>query len=120
MHGGTVAVSQKAFNEIEKAGGAINLSEALSQVSGIDANIESLNNKIQELERNSFQKFIAGATGAKTELDALLKTNEKLRDLKLAEGIINQNLYEESVDGLDAEAKALQDVNNEYIKRQKC
>jgi hypothetical protein len=112
-------VSQKAFNEIEKAGRAMNLSEALSQVSGIDANIESLNNKIQELERNSFQKFIAGATGAKTELDGLLKTNEKLRDLKLAEGIISQNLYEESVDGLDAEAMALRDVNNEYVKRQK-
>jgi hypothetical protein len=115
----TATVSQKAFNEIEKAGRAMNLSEALSQVSGIDANIESLNNKIQELERNSFQKFIAGATGAKTELDGLLKTNEKLRDLKLAEGIISQNLYEESVDGLDAEAMALRDVNNEYVKRQK-
>jgi hypothetical protein len=115
----TSAVSQKAFAEIEKAGRAMNLSEALSQVSGIDANIESLNNKIQELERNSFQKFIAGATGAKTELDGLLKTNQKLRDLKIAEGIISQNLYEESVDGLDAEAMALRDVNNEYVKRQK-
>lgn len=115
----TATVSQKSFNEIERAGKAINLSEALSQVSSIDANIESLNNKIQELERNSFQKFIAGATGAKKELDGLLKTNQKLRDLKLAEGIISQNLYEESVDGLDAEAKALQDVNDEYVKRQK-
>jgi hypothetical protein len=115
----TATVSQKSFNDIEKAGGSINLSEAISQVSSIDSNIESLNNKIDELERNSFQKFISGATGARTELEALLKTNEKLRDLKLAEGIINQNVYEELTSGLDAEGKALRDVNDEYEKRNK-
>jgi len=115
----TATVSQKSFNDIEKAGSSINLSEAISQVSSIDSNIESLNNKIDELERNSFQKFISGATGAKTELEALLKTNEKLRDLKLAEGMINQNVYEDLTSGLDAEGKALRDVNDEYEKRNK-
>ena len=115
----TASVSQKSFSDIEKAGGALNLSEAISQVASIEANILSLNGQLDELKRNPFQGFIAGATGATRELEGLLETNTRLRDLKLAEGIISQNASEEATAGLDAEGKALQDVNDEYEKRQK-
>jgi len=88
----TATAAQKAFDDIEKAGKAMNLEEANSQVSQLDSLILSTDNKLKELNRSPFQNFIAEATGARKQLEALVKTNKKLRDSKLAEGIISQNL----------------------------
>jgi hypothetical protein len=115
----TATNAQKSFDDIEKAGQAMSLSEAIAQTSAIDANISSINNKLTELNRSPFQNFIAGATGAKAELEALVKTNQRLRDVKLAEGLASENANDALMEGLDAEEKKLRDIDNEYRKRQK-
>jgi hypothetical protein len=115
----TATNAQKSFDDIEKAGQAMSLSEAIAQTSAIDANIASINNKLSELNRSPFQNFIAGATGAKAELEALVKTNQRLRDVKLAEGLASENANDELMSGLGAEEKKLRDIDNEYRKRQK-
>lgn len=115
----TATNAQKSFDDIEKAGQAMSLSEAIAQTSAIDANITSINNKLAELNRSPFQNFIAGATGARSELEALVKSNQRLRDVKLAEGLASENANDELMSGLDAEEKKLRDIDNEYRKRQK-
>ena len=115
----TATNAQKSFDDIEKAGQAMSLSEAIAQTSAIDANITSINNKLAELNRSPFQNFIAGATGARSELEDLVKTNQRLRDVKLAEGLASENANDELMSGLDAEGKKLRDIDNEYRKRQK-
>ena len=115
----TATNAQKSFDDIEKAGQAMNLSEAIAQTSALDANITSINNKLSELNRSPFQNFIAGATGARTELEALLKSEQRLRDFKLAEGITSQNINDERLAGLNEEEKQLDAISEEYKKRNK-
>jgi len=115
----TATNAQKSFDDIEKAGQAMNLSEAIAQTSALDANITSINNKLAELNRSPFQNFIAGATGARTELEALLKSEQRLRDFKLAEGITTQNINDERLAGLTEEEKQLDAITEEYKKRNK-
>jgi len=115
----TATNAQKSFDDIEKAGQAMSLSEAIAQTSAIDANITSINNKLKELNRSPFQKFISDATGATAELDALAKSQQRLRDAKLAEGMASENANDELMSGLDAEEKKLRDIDNEYRKKQK-
>lgn len=115
----TATNAQKSFDDIEKAGQAMNLSEAIAQTSALDANITSINNKLTELNRSPFQNFIAGATGARKELEALLQTETRLRDFKLAEGITSQNINDERLAGLNEEEKQLEAISEEYKKRNK-
>jgi len=115
----TATNAQKSFDDIEKAGQAMNLSEAIAQTSALDANITSINNKLAELNRSPFQNFIAGATGARTELEALLKSEQRLRDFKLAEGMTAQNINDERLAGLTEEEKQLDAITEEYKKRNK-
>ena len=115
----TATNAQKSFDDIEKAGQAMSLSEAIAQTSAIDANITSINNKLTELNRSPFQKFISDTTGATAELEALVKTQQRLRDVKLAEGIASENANDEIMSGLDAEEKKLREIDNEYRKKQK-
>jgi hypothetical protein len=115
----TATNAQKSFDDIEKAGQAMNLSEAIAQTASLDTNITAINTKLSELNRSPFQNFIAGATGAKTELEALLKTETRLRDFKLAEGITAQNINEERLAGLTEEERQLDAISEEYKKRNK-
>jgi hypothetical protein len=115
----TATNAQKSFDDIEKAGQAMNLSEAIAQTSALDANITSINNKLAELNRSPFQNFIAGTTGARKELEALLQTETRLRDFKLAEGITAQNINDERLAGLNEEEKQLDAITEEYKKRNK-
>jgi hypothetical protein len=115
----TATNAQKSFDDIEKAGQAMSLSEAIAQTSAIDANIASINNKLTELNRSPFQNFIAGATGARSELEALVKTQQRLRDVKLAEGITSENANDELLNGLDAESKKLYEIDAQYRQRSK-
>ncbi len=111
--------AQKAFDDIEKAGQAMSLAEARSQVSQIDALLDSTNKKIQDLDRSPFQNFIAGATGARDAMESLVGTSQKLRDVKLAEGIASENANSEHLAGLDKQQLAIAKVNEEYVKRSK-
>jgi hypothetical protein len=115
----TATNAQKSFDDIEKAGQAMNLSEAIAQTASLNANITAIENKLSELNRSPFQNFIAGATGARTELEALLKTEQRLRDFKLAEGMTAQNINEERLAGLTEEEKQLDAISEEYKKRNK-
>ena len=115
----TATNAQKSFDDIEKAGQAMSLSEAIAQTSALDANITSINNKLAELNRSPFQNFIAGATGARKELEGLLQTEQRLRDFKLAEGITTQNINDERLAGLTEEEKQLDAITEEYKKRNK-
>lgn len=111
--------AQKAFDDIEKAGQAMSLAEARSQVSQIDALLDSTNKKIQDLDRSPFQNFIAGATGARDAMEELVGTSQRLRDVKLAEGIASENANAQHLSGLDKQQLAIAKVNEEYVKRSK-
>ena len=115
----TATNAQKSFDDIEKAGQAMSLSEAIAQTSAIDANITSINNKLSELNRSPFQKFISDTTGATEELKALVKAQQRLRDAKLAEGIASENAHDKLIFGLDDESKKLREIDDEYRKKQK-
>jgi hypothetical protein len=113
------STAQKAFDDIEKAGQAMTLAEARSQVSQIDALLDSTNKKLADLDRSPFQNFIAGATGARDAMEALVGTSQKLRDVKLAEGIASENANAQHLSGLDKQQLAIAKVNEEYVKRSK-
>jgi ABC-type transporter Mla subunit MlaD len=114
----SVATSaQKAFDDIEKAGQAMSLSEAINQVSQLDALLASTGKKLSELDRSPFQNFIAGATGARTAMEQLVGTSQKLRDMKLAEGLATENANAEFVAGLNEQETQIAKVNAEYEKR---
>jgi len=87
----TATNAQKSFDDIDKAGQAMNLSEAIAQTASLEANITAINNKLSELNRSPFQNFIAGVTGTRVELEALVKSEQRLRDFKLAEGMASEN-----------------------------
>ena len=109
--------AQQAFDNIEKAGQAMSLSEATSQVSQLDALLASTGKRLSELDRSPFQNFIAGATGARVAMEELVGTSQKLRDMKLAEGMATENANAEFSAGLDEQALQIAKVNAEYEKR---
>ena len=109
--------AQQAFDNIEKAGQAMSLSEATSQVSQLDALLASTGKKLSELDRSPFQNFIAGVTGARVAMEELVGTSQKLRDMKLAEGMATENANAEFTAGLDEQALQIAKVNAEYEKR---
>jgi len=111
--------AQQAFDNIEKAGQAMSLSEATSQVSQLDALLASTGKRLSELDRSPFQNFIAGATGARVAMEELVGTSKKLRDMKLAEGLATENANAEFTAGLDEQALQIAKVNAEYEKRSK-
>ena len=111
--------AQKAFDDIEKAGQAMNLSEAQSQVASINTQLEITKNKVDEIEKHPFKNFISNVSGATDSLKELVKTEERLRDMKLAEGMVTQNATEERLAGLNDEEKALAAIELEYEKRNK-
>jgi hypothetical protein len=111
--------AQQAFDNIEKAGQAMSLAEAQSQVSQLDALLTSASKRLSELDRSPFQNFIAGATGARAAMEELVETSKKLRDMKLAEGLATENANAEFAAGLDEQALQIAKVNAEYKKRNK-
>jgi hypothetical protein len=115
----TATASQKAFDDIEKAGQAMSLSEATNQVSQLDTLLASTQNQLNELNRSPFQNFIAGATGAKNAMEELVDTSKRLRDMKLAEGIATENANAEHLSGLTEQERQIAKVNADYEKRNK-
>ena len=111
--------ASKAFDEIENAGASMSLAEAQSQVKGLETNIASLQTKLDELDKSPFQNFIAKTTGVREELEALQKTQERVRDTELAAGLMSQNINEVKLAALDEEGKALEKINQEYRDRDK-
>jgi len=111
--------ASKAFDDIEKAGAAMSLAEAQSQVKGLETNISALQTKLDDLDRSPFQNFIAKTTGARQELEALQTSQERLRDTELAAGMTSQNISEVKMAALDEEGKALEKINQEYRDRDK-
>jgi len=108
-----------ATDNIKKLGEAANLSDAIAQTGELDSNIKSLNAQLSKIEASPFQKLIAGMMGSKKEMGDLVKTSQKLRDTKLAEGITSENANDELLNGLDAESKKLYEIDAQYRKRSK-
>ena len=115
----TATEAQQAFDNIEKAGQAMSLSEATSQVAQLDALLASTAKKLTELDRSPFQNFIAGATGARNAMEELVVTSQRFRDVKLAEGLASENANAEFTSGLDQQSIQILKVNAEYEKRSK-
>jgi len=116
---GVAQSASKAFQDIDNAGGAINLAEAQSQVKGLEANISSISETLAELDRSPFKNFIAGLTGTRKSIEELQQSQQRLRDLELAAGMMSQNINEERMSGLDEEGKKLEQISQEYRERQK-
>jgi hypothetical protein len=108
-----------ATDNIKKLGEAANLSDAIAQTGELDSNIKSLNAQLSKIEASPFQKLIAGMMGSQKEMGDLVKTSQKLRDTKLAEGITSENANDELLSGLDAESKKLYEIDAQYRKRSK-
>jgi hypothetical protein len=97
----------------------MSLAEAQSQVKGLEANIGSLQIKLDELDKSPFQNFIAKTTGARKSLEELQSSQQRLRDTELAAGMTSQNISEIKLAALDEEGKALEKINQEYRDRDK-
>jgi len=115
----SAVAASKAFDDIEKSSGSMTLAEAQSQVKGLEANILSLQTKLDDLDRSPFQNFIAKATGARQSLEELQASQERLRDTELAAGLMSQNISETKLAALNEEGKALEKINQEYRDRDK-
>ena len=115
----SATAAAKAFADIENAGAAMSLAEAQSQVKGLEANISSLQIKLDELDKSPFQNFIAKTTGARKSLEELQSSQQRLRDTELAAGMTSQNISEIKLAALDEEGKALEKINQEYRDRDK-
>ena len=115
----SAVAASKAFADIENAGAAMSLAEAQSQVKGLEANISSLQIKLDELDKSPFQNFIAKTTGARKSLEELQSSQQRLRDTELAAGMTSQNISEIKMAALDEEGKALEKINQEYRDRDK-
>ena len=115
----SATAAAKAFADIENAGAAMSLAEAQSQVKGLEANIGSLQIKLDELDKSPFQNFIAKTTGARKSLEELQSSQQRLRDTELAAGMTSQNISEIKLAALDEEGKALEKINQEYRDRDK-
>lgn len=115
----SATAAAKAFADIENAGAAMSLAEAQSQVKGLEANIGSLQIKLDELDKSPFQNFIAKTTGARKSLEELQSSQQRLRDTELAAGMTSQNISEIKMASLDEEGKALEKINQEYRDRDK-
>jgi len=111
--------AKKAFDDIENSSAAMSLSEAQSQVKGLETNITTLQGKLDELDKSPFQNFLAKTTGSKKALEELQSSQKRLRDTELASGMMSQNISEEKMAGLDDEGKALEKINQEYRDRDK-
>jgi len=116
---GVAQSASKAFQDIDKAGGAISLAEAQSQVKGLEANISSISETLAELDRSPLKNFIAGLTGTRKSIEELQQSQQRLRDLELAAGMMSQNINEERLSGLDDEGKKLEEISQQYRERQK-
>jgi hypothetical protein len=115
----SATAAAKAFADIENAGAAMSLAEAQSQVKGLEANIGSLQIKLDELDKSPFQNFIAKTTGARKSLEELQASQQRLRDTELAAGMTSQNISEIKLAALDEEGRALEKINQEYRDRDK-
>jgi hypothetical protein len=111
--------ASKAFQDIDKAGGAISLAEAQSQVKGLEANISSISETLAELDRSPLKNFIASLTGTRKSIEELQQSQQRLRDLELAAGMMSQNINEERLSGLDEEGRRLEEISQQYRERQK-
>lgn len=115
----TAEGAKKAFDDIDKAGQSVNLDGAISQAAGLNSELEKTKSKVDEIEKAPFRNFISNVSGATASLKELIKTEERLRDFLIAEGMVTQNNNEERLSGLDDEEKQLEQVNQQYKERDK-
>lgn len=103
-----------AFKEIDKAGLPKTFQESAMQADKLSASADAVSKKIQEIEANPLQKFIAGLTGAKEKMDELVVSTQKAAQERIKLGVQTAIADEEFQRGLSDKDKALNALFKSY------
>lgn len=110
----TEAKVKDAFKEIDKAGFPKTFEDGAMQADKLSAAADAVSKKIQEIESNPLQKFIAGITGAKDKMDELALSTQKAAQERIKLGAQATISEEEFQKGLSEKDKALNDLFKSY------
>ena len=106
-----------AFKEIDKAGLPKTFQESAMQADKLSASADAVSKKIQEIEANPLQKFIAGLTGAKEKMDELVLSTQKAAQERIKLGVQTAIADEEFQRGLSDKEKALNSLFKSYQEK---
>lgn len=109
--------TKAAFKEIEKAGLPRTFEESAMQADKLSASADAVSKKIQEIESNPLQKFIAGITGAKDKMDELVISTQKAAQERIKLGVQTAVADEEFQRGLSDKEKALNTLFKSYQEK---
>lgn len=103
-----------AFKEIEKAGLPRTFEESAMQADKLSASADVVSKKIQEIESNPLQKFIAGITGARDKMDELALSTQKAAQERIKLGVQTAIADEQFQAGLSEKDKKLNELFKSY------
>lgn len=106
-----------AFKEIDKAGLPKTFQESAMQADKLSASADAVSKKIQEIEANPLQKFIAGITGAKDKMEELAISTQKAAQERIKLGVQTAIADEEFQRGLSDKEKALNALFKSYQEK---
>lgn len=110
----TEAKVKDAFKEIDKAGFPKTFEDGATQADKLSAAADAVSKKIQEIEANPLQKFIAGITGAKDKMEELALSTQKAAQERVKLGAQAAISEEEFQMGLSDRDKALNELFKSY------
>jgi len=102
----SAASAQQALDSIASAGPAMSFDEAIAQANALDSAIAQIQNSIQQIDTNPFLTLADSFVGAKSELEELEKSLQRVKASQLSEGAFNEANLAESLVGKDADEKA--------------
>lgn len=103
-----------AFKEIDKVGFPKTFEDGAMQADKLSAAADSVSKKIQEIESNPLQKFIAGITGAKDKMDELVISTQRAAQERIKLGATSAIAEEDFQRGLSEKDKALNELFRSY------
>lgn len=78
----------KAIDRLQDLGDPRNFSDAVTRSNDLRQGIAGINQELAKVESNPLHKFLASITGAKNEMQELLKTMQRMADSQLALGMV--------------------------------
>lgn len=106
-----------AFKEIDKAGLPKTFEEGATQADKLSVSADAVSKKIQEIESNPLQKFIAGITGARDKMEELVLSTQKAAQERIKLGVQTAVADEEFQRGLSEKEKALNALGKSYQEK---
>ncbi|NBW13298.1 MAG: hypothetical protein EBR82_35350 [Caulobacteraceae bacterium] len=103
-----------AFKEIDRAGLPKTFEESAMQADKLSASADAVSKKLQEIESNPLQKFIAGITGAKEKMEELALSTQKAAQERIKLGVQTAIADEQFQSGLSEKDKKLNDLFKSY------